>query len=443
MKEKNAQFGLMVAAPRSGSGKTTVTLGLLRALAARGMQVGSFKCGPDYIDPAFHRVATGRASFNLDSWTMPGRLLDRNVVRGAAGAEMLIAEGSMGLFDGVATPGAAGDGASADIAARYGLPVVLVIDASGQSQSAGAVALGFRNFSKHVKIAGVVLGNIASDRHRILAERGLERAGIPVFGALARGAAPSIPERHLGLLQAEEIPNVQALIEALANAIEKHVDIDAILAASAPVIMPKMRTDAAALPPGKRIALAMDAAFSFIYPHMLAQWREGGAEILSFSPLADEPPDGSADICWLPGGYPELYAQQLSGNNCFFDGLRAFSKQKPVHGECGGYMVLGEALTDASGKSWNMAGLLPVSTSFARRKLQMGYRTLKLAETCAIGKKGCVMRGHEFHYATIVATGDAEPLGETRDANGVSLGMTGQRVGQVTGSFFHMVALDE
>ena len=164
-------LGFMIAAPRSGSGKTTVTLGLLRALARRGVKVGSFKCGPDYIDPAFHKIATGRSSYNLDSWTMSGEVLDSNFARGIAGADMIIAEGSMGLFDGVASIGASGDGSSSDIAARFALPVVLVIDVSGQSQSAGAVAKGFRDFHPDVKIAGVILGNVASERHRLLATK--------------------------------------------------------------------------------------------------------------------------------------------------------------------------------------------------------------------------------------------------------------------------------
>ncbi|MDE3017227.1 MAG: cobyrinate a,c-diamide synthase, partial [Pseudomonadota bacterium] len=293
--------GLMIAAPRSGSGKTTVTLGLLRALVRRGIKVAAFKCGPDYIDPAFHKIATGRTSLNLDSWAMPESVLDTNFIRGSAGADVVIAEGSMGLFDGVATRGASGDGASADIAARFGLPVVLVIDASGQSQSAGAVALGFRDFHPDVKIIGVILGNVASDRHRLLAARGIERAGLPVLGALPRASVPAIPERHLGLVQAEEIPNVLRVADALADAMERLVDIDAVLAAAQPVRKPAVVPVVAMSPPGKRIALASDVAFSFTYAHMMADWRAAGAQILPFSPLADEAPSPDADSCWLPG----------------------------------------------------------------------------------------------------------------------------------------------
>jgi cobyrinic acid a,c-diamide synthase len=443
--------GFMIAAPRSGSGKTTVTLGLLRALARRGLKVGSFKCGPDYIDPAFHKVATGRSSYNLDSWTMSGDVLDANFARGIEGAEVVIAEGSMGLFDGVASIGATGDGSSSDIAARFGLPVVLVIDASGQSQSAGAVAMGFRDFYPDVKIAGVILGNVASERHRLLAARGCERAGIKVFGALPRASVPTIPERHLGLVQAGEINGVSEMIDALADAMEKHLDIDCILAALS------LRGEAEAIQslPNfsgllrcarndgvQKIALAQDVAFSFIYEHMIADWREQGMEILPFSPLADEAPDARADICWLAGGYPELYAEKLSGNKNFLRGLCDFAKQKPVHGECGGYMVLGEEIIDADGKEWKMSGLLPLTTSFAKRKLNLGYRAVRLALDCPIGKKNELVRGHEFHYATVLKQGEAQSIGEVADANGTALGSAGMKLGNVTGTFFHKVATD-
>ncbi len=430
----------MIAAPRSGSGKTTVTLGLLRALARRGFKVASFKCGPDYIDPAFHKVATVASSYNLDSWTMSGEVLDNNFARGSIGADIVIAEGSMGLFDGVASIGASGDGSSADIAARFGLPVVLVIDVSGQSQSAGAVALGFRDFHPEVEIAGVVLGNVASERHYNLAKKGVERAGIKVFGGLPRGCVPSIPERHLGLVQAGEIENIEKMIEALATAMEKHLDIDGVLE-----VIPRLERGShsiitrSSLKAGI-VALAQDIAFSFTYEHMLADWREQGIEILPFSPLNDEIPDMRADMCWLPGGYPELHAEKLAGNQKFLRGLREFAAQKPVHGECGGYMVLGEAIIDASGKEYKMAGLLPLVTSFAKRKLNLGYRAVKLAVDCPIGKKNELVRGHEFHYSSIVKQGQAESIGEATDANGVVLGSAGMKLGNVSGTFFHKVA---
>lgn len=430
----------MIAAPRSGSGKTTVTLGLLRALARRGVKISSFKCGPDYIDPAFHKVATGENSYNLDSWTMPNNILDVNFARGTADAEIVIIEASMGLFDGVASAGASGDGASADMAARFGLPVVLVVDVSGQSQSAGAVAMGFRDFRPDVKIAGVILGNVASERHRLLAEIGCNKAGIKVFGALPRGGVPTIPQRHLGLVQAGEISEVTQMIEALANAMEQYLDMDAILSASKPL---PLRPKAQSLKPfAQRIALAHDTAFSFIYEHILADWHEQGVQILPFSPLADAAPDMSADLCWLAGGYPELYAEKLSENRNFLEGMREFSAQKPVHGECGGYMVLGEAIIDEQGKEWKMTGLLPLTTSFAKRKLHLGYRSVRISSDCPIGAVGELLRGHEFHYASIVKQGESESIGMMYDANGDPLGSAGMKLGNASGSFFHLVAAD-
>ncbi len=432
----------MIAAPRSGSGKTTVTLGLLRAFTRRSLKVGAFKCGPDYIDPAFHKVATGRSSYNLDSWTMPEAVMDNNFARGTKDTDIIIAEGSMGLFDAVATKGASGDGASAGIAARYGLPVILVIDTSGQSQSAGAVALGFNNFHPDIKIAGVILGNVASERHYMLAKKGVEKTGIKVLGSLPRGAVPTIPERHLGLVQASEIAGVEKLVDALADAMEKNIDIEAIINSCHPVLDTGSSNASNWIPAfaGMTIALANDVAFSFMYEHAIAKLHEQKVKIIPFSPLADETPDMSADICFLPGGYPELYAEKLSANANFLDSLRKFAETKPVHGECGGYMVLGESIIDASEKEWEMAGLLPLTTSFAQRKLHLGYRALRLACDCPIGAKNSLVRGHEFHYASIVKQGDAESLGEVTDANGASLGSAGMKKGNASGTFFHMVA---
>lgn len=432
--------GLLIAAPRSGAGKTTVTLGLLRALVKRGITVAPFKCGPDYIDPAFHRLASGRESYNLDSWTMEDTQLNAIFARGIKGADMTIAEGSMGLFDGVAKDGASGNGASADIAAQFQLPVILVLDASGQSQSAGAIALGFQQFQANVRITGVILNNIASSRHAMLARRGIERAGLCVFGALPRGAMPVLPERHLGLVLPTELEEVEGMIEKLAEALAQHCDIDAMINAAAALPPINGAPAGCIAPPGKRIALARDKAFAFVYPHVLAEWQEKDAEILPFSPLDNEAPDAAADCCWLPGGYPELHAKQLSENTHFMEGLRNFAKTKPVHGECGGYMTLGETLIDAEGNAWPMAGLLPLTTSFAKRKLHLGYRSVILEEDTIIGNKDAQIRGHEFHYASITQLGPSASLGESSDANGDALDAAGQRAGNVTGTFFHAVA---
>jgi cobyrinic acid a,c-diamide synthase len=431
---------LVISAPASGVGKTTLTLALGRAYRDRGLKVQCFKSGPDYIDPAFHAAATGRASVNIDSWAMDRATIEHLVSRGAD-ADLVLAEGSMGLFDGVAARGVSGTGATADIAEMMGWPVLLVIDPSGQAQTAAAIAAGLRDFRAGVCLAGVVLNRVASPRHEDLVRRALVDAGIAVFGALPRHAEINLPKRHLGLVQAEEQAEIGGLIAEAARFVAEHVDLDTVLRA-APAWSPPAATHGLNVtPPGQRIALARDAAFSFVYLHMLEAWRAAGAEIVAFSPLLDEGPDASADVCWLPGGYPELYAGRLAANTRFRNALRAFAETRPVHGECGGYMVLGTALTDADGTRHEMVGLLGLETSFAKRRMHLGYRLAELAAPMPGHQQGARLRGHEFHYSTIVAQPDT-PLAVVRDANGAVVAETGSRRGHATGTFFHLIAED-
>ncbi len=431
--------GLIVSAPRSSSGKTTVTLGLLGALRRKGIAVRAAKSGPDYIDPAFHAAATAGKGLNLDTWAMPPQVIDALIAEASHGGDVLVIEGAMGLFDGV--PGTEGrSGAAADIAARFSLPVLLVLDVSGQSQSAAAVTAGFAAFNPKVRIGGVVLNKLGSDRHRTLIADALAPLGIPVLGAIPRDETLVLPERHLGLVQASEHPDLAARLSHFADMAARHLDLDAIAAMAAP--LPKLSPSIGATlkPPGQRIALAYDAAFSFVYAHVLDGWRRDGAEIVSFSPLNDEPPPEGCDVCWLPGGYPELHAGQLAAARRFIDGVSRFAETRPVHGECGGYMVLGEGLEDAKGVRHTMARLLSHSTSFARRKLHLGYRQARLIADHPLGGSGDVVRGHEFHHATIVDKGRDEPFVEVTDAQGRAVTETGSRRGRVSGTFFHAIA---
>ena len=431
--------GLLIAAPRSGAGKTTVTLGLLAALRSRGLVVQAAKVGPDYIDPAFHAAATGRQSFNLDSWAMPPSLIDALLREGAAQADLLVIEGAMGLFDGI--PGAPRrSGATADLAARFGLPVLLVVDVAGQSQSAAALVRGFASHDREVMIGGIVLNRVGSERHRKLVGDAIAALDIPILGSISRDAALALPERHLGLVQAGEHGDLAARLERLAEMAERHLDLDAIKALAVPPRLSVTQAQAAMQPPGHRIALAQDAAFSFVYPHILAGWRQAGAEIATFSPLADEPPPETCDSCWLPGGYPELHAERLAAADRFRSGLANFSTTRPVHGECGGYMVLGESLEDAGGVRHRMAGLLSHATSFAEPNLHLGYREARLLGDGSLGKTGARLRGHEFHYAALVETGNDEPFVELADGQGAALGAAGGRRGHVSGAFFHAIA---
>src|SRR3984957_7691122 len=431
--------GLIIAAAHSGAGKTTVTLAILAALRRRGVAVRAAKAGPDYIDPAFHAAATGAPSVNLDSWAMPHSLLDAMAAQAAAGADMFVIEGVMGLFDG--TNAVAGQrGATADLAAHFKLPVVFVLDVSRQAQSAAAVVRGFAAHDPAVRIAGVILNRVASERHRAVVADAIAALGVPILGAVPREAALALPERHLGLVQAGEHPDLTSLIERLAAIAERHLDLDGIMASAAPLTLNPATGDAAIPPPGQRIALAHDQAFSFVYPHLLAAWRTAGAELLPFSPLADEPLPENADCCWLPGGYPELHADVLAAARRFGDGLQSFAQTRPVHGECGGYMVLGQSLEDAAGRRHALTDLLGHETSFAKRKLHLGYRTARLLSDNVLGRKGAIVRGHEFHYASLTSAGDDESFAELRDGEGRALGNAGGRRGHVTGTFFHAIA---
>jgi cobyrinic acid a,c-diamide synthase len=430
---------LIISAPCSGAGKTTVTLGLLAALKRRGIKMRAAKSGPDYIDPAFHAAASGGASLNLDSWAMRPVLLDALVAAAAHDADMLVIEGAMGLFDGV--PGEAGrTGAAADLAGRLGVPVLLVLDVFAQAQSAAAVVAGFGAYDPAVRIAGVVLNRVASEPHRAMVADAIVRLGVPVLGAMPHDATLTLPERHLGLVQAQEHGDLAARLARLADVIEQHCDIDAIIAAAGH-LLPRTGEGAVALPPpGQRIALAADAAFSFVYPHLLVAWQRAGAEIVRFSPLADEAPPDDCDVCWLPGGYPELHASALAGAQRFRAGLARFAATRRVHGECGGYMVLGEGLVDADGTRHAMTGLLGHATSFAQRRLHLGYRAARLLASCPIGDAGARLRGHEFHQASLIERGNDAPLAAIVDALARPAAETGSRRGNVSGTFFHVIA---
>ena len=471
--------GIIIGAPRSGSGKTSVTIGLLRALARCGIRVRGAKSGPDYIDPGFHAAATGLPGVNLDSWAMPPALLNALAEQTSADADFVVVESAMGLFDGIpAAPGRSG--AAADLARLYGLPTLLVLDVSGQSTTAAAVAKGFATYDPEVRIAGVVLNRVGSDRHRRLCADAIEALGLPVVGAIMRDPALAMPERHLGLVQASEHAGLAAFIDKMADMVEASLDLDAIMALAAPFKLSfnepppltaprKGEGDTGASespsplrggvrgggspsdeanhlipsalpPPGQRIALADDAAFTFLYPHVAAHWRQAGAEIVPFSPLADEGPGAGCDVCWLPGGYPELHAARLAAADGFRREMMRFAETKPIHGECGGFMVLGESLEDAEGETHAMLGLLGHSTSFAKRKMNLGYRQARLRADCALGSAGTVIRGHEFHYARMTETGNDEPLADLADGQGNALGTSGFRRGHVSGTFFHAIA---
>lgn len=434
--------GLIIAAPASGSGKTVVTLGLLRQLAQSGVAVASAKAGPDYIDPAFHAAASGRACINLDPWAML-----QGMLRGAAGrlgsvADLVVCEGVMGLFDGATATA----GSTADLAATLGWPVVLVVDAHAQAASAAAIVRGFATYRSDVQVAGVIFNRIGSDRHAaVIAEAcALAVPEVAVLGFLPRAEDLVLPERHLGLVQAREHPELESFLDAAAALIARHIDVSALVALARAGSVAESSVPSVPIPPlGQRIAVADDAAFAFRYALVIDGWRAAGAEIFPFSPLADEPPDESADAVYLPGGYPELHAGQLAAAERFLSGVRAAAaRNAAVFGECGGYMVLGHGLVDADGQRHAMAGLLPLETSFAERGLHLGYRRVSLAAESPLGPVGAGYLGHEFHYARTLSEGPGAPLFHASDAGGSDVGPTGLAGGSVFGSFVHLITME-
>lgn len=426
--------GILIAAPSSGSGKTTVTLGLLRALRDRGVALAPGKAGPDYIDPAFHAAASGAPCLNFDPWGMRPELLLANATTHASGGRMLAIEAMMGLYDSAVD----GTGAPADLAAILGLTVILVVDCRGMSHSIAALVGGFANHRIDTHIAGVILNRVNSDRHEKMLRDALETIRMPVLAVLRSSKDLALPERHLGLVQAGEHGALEAFIERAARAVGAKADFDRIAAAARQMPPRPSEADIPRLAPlGQRIAIARDTAFAFVYEHMMLGWKRRGAELSFFSPLADEAPDASADAIYLPGGYPELHAGTLAANENFIHSTRrAAERGVRVFGECGGYMTLGEAIVDAQGTSHAMLGLLPLVTSFEKRKRHLGYRHLVPLPGTPFTEP---LRGHEFHYATIVSEGDADRLFEARDAAGNDLGSVGLVRGTVAGSFMHLV----
>ncbi|MGE0006697.1 MAG: cobyrinate a,c-diamide synthase [Parvibaculaceae bacterium] len=424
--------GLVIAAPASGSGKTTVTLALLRALRRRAMAVASAKIGPDYIDPRFHEAATGRACVNLDGWAMTGPGLRGLAAAIARDAAIVLIEGVMGLFDGPED----GRGSTADIAEDLGLPVILVVDCSHQAQSVAALVRGFMTHRPRLDVPAVILNRIAGARHADILRRTLAACGVTVLGAVPRDASLALPSRHLGLVQAGEHADLASFLDGAADSVAAHVDIAALLALARPVAAAPAGKP---LPPlGQHIAIARDEAFAFLYPHLLDGWSRQGAGMSFFSPLADESPAAHADAVYLPGGYPELYAGRLSGAHGFLAGLRrAAGRGRLIYGECGGYMVLGRALIAADGRVHEMADLLPVTTSFAKRKLRLGYRRLEHDGVLPLPK---VLKGHEFHYSMIDSQDEETPLFHASDACARDLGPMGLRRNRVMGSYAHVIA---
>jgi cobyrinic acid a,c-diamide synthase len=429
---------LIIAAPSSGCGKTTVTLALLAALKRRGVEVAPFKVGPDFIDPGHHGAACGRISRNLDGW-MCGEAGVREIfARGCAGAGAAVVEGVMGLFDGAA--GDADAGSTAEIARWLGGRVVLVVDARSQARSAAALVQGFARFDPRLGFAGVILNRVGSRRHEELLRQALASVpGLPpLLGCLPREDAVALPERHLGLVTAADAGCGEDFFAGLAGWIERHVDIAALLAGSIANEYCATETQRHRDHPDRgkriRIGIARDEAFCFYYPENLEALEAAGAELIFFSPLRDSRlPPGIAGL-YLGGGYPELHAEALAANESLRCEIReAAAAGLPAYAECGGFMYLAAGVD-----GWPMCGVFPAAARMLPRRRALGYREVTVAADGPLGPAGTIARGHEFHYSEMDPPAALPRACTLRRPGGEELGPEGCRVHNVVGSYVHL-----
>lgn len=440
--------GFLISAPQSGSGKTTVSLAIMAALSRRGLTVAPFKCGPDFIDPGYHRAVTGRPSINLDDWMCGEEFVRETFHANLAGQAIAVIEGVMGLFDGIGA--SSRDGSSAEIAAITGTPVVLVVNARGMAASAAALIKGFAGFDPQVRLAGVIFNNIGSASHGKLLRTALADAlpEIALFGCIPRDETIDIPSRHLGLVTAEDNPLADEFIGRLAEMAERCLDLDRLSQLQIPPCPPFIK-GGDIFPPlpegegrgeGVRIAVARDAAFCFMYEDNLRLLREAGAELAFFSPLHDTSLPAGIHGIYLPGGYPELYAGKLAENLSMLEAIRsAVATDMPVYAECGGFVYLTGGLDASEGQqSADFAGIFPVRCRMLPRRKALGYRQVELTEYVVTGIREAVLRGHEFHYSEI----GEMPVEVERcylvSRQGVSLGLEGFRVRNCLASYIHL-----
>jgi cobyrinic acid a,c-diamide synthase len=432
--------GLVIAAPMSGSGKTTLSLGLMAALVRRGLAVQPFKVGPDFIDPGHHRRAAGRRSANLDGWMLARESNLALFRRQAAGADVVLVEGVMGLFDGC--DGRSEAGSSAQMAKWLGLPVLLVVGAGGMARSAAALARGFAAFDPALRLIGVVFNFLGSRRHLDLLREALADAGAPpCLGGLTRDGALRIPERHLGLVTGEEHPLNAAALAALARAVERGLDLDRLLDLLPEVPQGPEPAPVTAAPGahGVRIGIARDAAFCFYYDENLRLLEAAGAELVAFSPLVDRqlPPD--LDGLIFGGGYPELFAAALAGNTGLQRQVAARCREgMPIYAECGGFMYLCRELTDAAGARFPMVGIFPLATRMLPRLKALGYRQVTLARDTPLGPAGMDLRGHEFHYSELLPGGTPPCAYHLSARQGCDPRLEGYLEGRCLGSYVHL-----
>jgi cobyrinic acid a,c-diamide synthase len=399
--------GFLIAGTSSGVGKTTVSLAVIAALRRRGLRIQPFKGGPDFLDTGHHTRIAGRASRNLDSWMLSADA-NRDVVRHAShDSDVLLVEGMMGLFDG--KDGQTEAGSSAEIAKLLELPIILVLDASKTARSIAAVVLGFELFDPELRLAGLILNRVASERHFRMLEAAIKSScKTPVLGWLPRSVRITIPERHLGLQTAEESEtgaDLDELIRTFAQLAEQHIDLSRLLDLECGLnLADKSSQLREELKDGVRIGIARDRAFSFYYEDNLDLLQENGATLIPFSPIHDSALPSGLDALYLGGGYPELHGAAISRNASMHSSIREFAASgKPVYAECGGMIFLAQQLKTLDGLTYPMAGVLPLEVEMTGKLVGFGYVTLELTQDCLLGRAGTSIRGHSFHYSRISA----------------------------------------
>lgn len=395
---------LVIAAPHSHAGKTTMTLALMAALSRRGLRVAPFKVGPDYIDPQLHRRAAGRASYNLDTYLVRPDRVQETFARAARDADIAIIEGVMGLFDGSSPTSRAGS--TAEVAALLQAPIVLVVDASGMAASVGALVRGFRTYDPEAWLAGVILNRLGGEGHYRYLLPALEHEGVEVLGYLPKQLEVAIPERHLGLLPASEADRVTPLLDRLSDLVEQHIDLDRTMALAQQAATPiraaarLCQAEPSSGAPRVRLAWAQDEVFHFTYQENLDLLSAAGVDVVMFSPLRDAALPQDIDALWLGGGFPELYAEALAANASMRQAIRAGGENGlPIYAECGGFMYLCEWLENQEGQRYPQVGLISGGTRMTDRLQQFGYAEATFLHDTLLGPEGTTVRGHRFHYS--------------------------------------------
>jgi cobyrinic acid a,c-diamide synthase len=433
--------GVVIAGTHSGAGKTTVTLGIMSALIRRGLTVAPFKVGPDYIDPGHHTRITGRVSRNLDGWMLSESFNRENFLKNTREADVAVVEGVMGLFDGY--DGKTEDGSTAQMAKWLALPVILVVDARSMARSAAALVQGFERFDRDLDFAGVIFNRVSGARHLAYLTEALEgRVAMPCLGGIPSNASLAIPERHLGLVTREEHMASPGTVDALADLIDHHVDMDVLLGRLPEKSFPAgVVSDSGKKPDRKvRIGVARDKAFCFYYQENLELLESAGADLVFFSPMEDERLPVNIDGLYFGGGYPEMHAGPLSENSALRSAVRrASASRMPIYGECGGFMYLCRDIEDLAGKPFDMTGCFPFSVRMLSRLKAMGYREVTFDRDLPLGPGGMRVRGHEFHYSEIAADpGKLRTVYRVTDRAGTDKAREGYLTGRTLGSYFHL-----